>query len=120
MACIDDRKFERTVDKAINDSTKDKNGHKVTLEEKGKRRGEDNVSVSSGSAISGGGVDSDTSVSRYDNVAERKRLSSESLSKTSTLVAAAAAIAAANHTSPDDEKTTTQKFGRGRYNISVK
>ena len=116
----DDQKLKRSVDTAINDHAEDTSGRKVTSGVKGKMRGEDNVSVSSGSAISGGGVDSDTSVSRYDNVAERKRLSSESLSKTSTLVAAAAAIAAANHTTPDDAKTTTQKFDHGRFNINLK
>ena len=75
---------------------------------------EDNVSVTSSSAFSGAGVDSDTSVSRYDNVSERKRLSSESLSKTSTLVAAAAAIAAANHTNSSDGVSSSHKFEHGK------
>merc|ERR1719322_392036 len=71
---------------------------------------EDNISVTSSSAFSGAGVDSDTSLSRYDNVSERKRLSSESLSKTSTLVAAAAAIAAANHNNSSDGVLSSHKF----------
>ena len=75
---------------------------------------EDNVSVTSSSAFSGAGADSDTSVSRYDNVSERKRLSSESLSKTSTLVAAAAAIAAANHTNSSDGVSSSHKFEHGK------
>ena len=75
--------------------------------------GEDNISVTSSSAFSGAGVDSDTSVSRYDNVSERKRLSSESLSKTSTLVAAAAAIAAAKHTHSADGAVSSPKFDHG-------
>ena len=76
--------------------------------------GEDNISVTSSSAFSGAGVDSDTSVSRYDNVSERKRLSSESLSKTSTLVAAAAAIAAANHNNSSDGVLSSHKFEHGK------
>ena len=81
--------------------------------------GEDNVSVTSSSAFSGAGVDSDTSVSKYDNVSERKRLSSDSLSKTSTLVAAAAAIAAANHTSPADGIVSSETFDHGKYNSKL-
>ena len=75
---------------------------------------EDNISVTSSSAFSGAGVDSDTSVSKYDNVSERKRLSSESISKTSTLVAAAAAIAAANHTNSSDGVSSSHKFDHGK------
>ena len=76
---------------------------------------EDTISVSSNSALSAAGADSDTSGSRYDNVSERKRLSSDSLSKTSTLVAAAAAIAVANHTSSSTEiNTAHQKFEDGK------
>ena len=79
--------------------------------------GDDAISVGSSSALSGVGGDSDTSGgSRYDNVvSERKRLSSDSLSKTSTLVAAAAAIAVANHT-PSGENSIIQKpFEKGKF-----
>ena len=97
------------------DTTFGHNGLKDLPTIKSNITGEDNLSVTSSSAFSGAGVDSDTSVSRYDNVSERKRLSSDSLSKTSTLVAAAAAIAAANHTSSADGIVSSETFDHGKY-----
>ena len=82
--------------------------------------GEDNISVTSSSAFSGAGVDSDTSVSRYENISERKRLSSDSLSKTSTLVAAAAAIAAAKHTTSAEGIEASETFDHGNCKFRIK
>ena len=123
---LNDAKTHKNISKDVTKTTsqqvdtqtkKDLSGHESTgreqPSEKSNVNGEDNISVTSSSAFSGAGVDSDTSVSRYDNVSERKRLSSESLSKTSTLVAAAAAIAAANHSNSADGNVSSHKFDHG-------